>query len=92
MLIWYWQIHDLGKDPPALAGLLLLRLDDMAWNRLVHRLDHIGDIRSQVRAKGRHQADGVSEDWNMAEDMTGGNQHFKCPLVVLLEVGSVQES
>lgn len=92
MLIRDWCIHDLGEDAPGVAGFVLLRFDYMIRNRFIHRLDHVGNIRSKVRTKGRHQADSISEDRNMAEDMTSSNKDLECTLVVLLEVGSVQEA
>lgn len=92
MLIGYRCIHYFSEEAPSVARFLLLRFDDVVRDRLVHGLHHVGDIGAQVGAKGRHQADGMSENWNMAEEMTGRNKHLECTFVVLLEIGSVQES
>ena len=91
MLVWNRCIHDFSEEAPGIARLSLLRFDDMVGNRLVHRLDHICNVWSHVRAEGWHQADEMSEDWNMAEDMTGGHKNLECPFVVLFEVGSIQK-
>lgn len=91
MLIGNWCIHNLSEDTPLILVRLLLSLDDMVGDGLVHRLDHVVNIRSQVRSKSRHQADAASEDGNVTEDVAGGDENLECTLVVLLEVISVQE-
>lgn len=51
----YWRVDYFGEDSSSAVALLLLCRDDMVRNRLIHRLDHVGDIGSHVRAKGGHQ-------------------------------------